>query len=321
VQGLPALINVAFVMFLPESPRWLYSRGHTQRAVDILANWHSRDNDTNSPLVKLEILEIEEGISLNGGDKRWWDFSSLFRSPSSRYRMYLCMIVSVWGQLSGNGLITYYLTILLGQAGITDPNQQRILNFVNGVTSFIGAISGTLLVDYMGRRFHMLFSSCCACAGMTIVAGLLSPAGPQTQSRASAGVAFIFLFMVFFSFGWTPNQALYPSEVLSFEMRAKGLAFQTLVTEGVSCINTFGLPPALAALTWRVYLIFAGFDVLGIILIYWLAVETQNLTLEEMDAVFESGHPKKFASQLSKEARARVAADREAGRTIAQIDL
>jgi len=57
--------------------------------------------------------------------------------------------------------------------------------------------------------------------------------------------------MVFFSFGWTPLQALYPAEVLSFENRAKGLALQGIVTNSVSLINTFGLPSALQALEWK----------------------------------------------------------------------
>jgi hypothetical protein len=56
------------------------------------------------------------------------------------------------------------------------------------------------------------------------------------------------LFMVFFSFGWTPLQALYPAEVLSYENRAKGLGVQSLFTNAVSCINTFGMPPALRAI-------------------------------------------------------------------------
>jgi MFS family permease len=101
-----AIINVAFVMLLPESPRWLYTRGRKDHAVQILARLHSRDNDINSPLVQLEIQEIQENISLTGADKRFWDFRALFHTAAARYRFGLCAIVSVWGQLSGNGLIT-----------------------------------------------------------------------------------------------------------------------------------------------------------------------------------------------------------------------
>lgn len=57
--------------------------------------------------------------------------------------------------------------------------------------------------------------------------------------------------MVFFSFGWTPLQALYPAEVLRYENRAKGLALQGWCTSAFSLINTFGLPSALAALDWK----------------------------------------------------------------------
>jgi hypothetical protein len=35
-------------------------------------------------------------------------------------------------------------------------------------------------------------------------------------------------------------QALYPSEVLSYESRAKGLALLGVITQASSCINTFG---------------------------------------------------------------------------------
>lgn len=41
----------------------------------------------------------------------------------------------------------------------------------------------------------MLFACICCTAGMAIVAGLLSPSGPQTTQRAEAGVTFIYLFM------------------------------------------------------------------------------------------------------------------------------
>lgn len=92
--------------WMPESPRWIYSRGDTQRARRILADLHSRDRDINSPLIAFEIEEIEESISLDGADKRWWDFRRLVNTAPNRYRLGLCFMVSVYGQLSGNGLIT-----------------------------------------------------------------------------------------------------------------------------------------------------------------------------------------------------------------------
>jgi hypothetical protein len=147
---------------------------------------------------------------------------------------------------------------------------------------------------------------------MAIVAGLLSDAGTQNAMRANAGITFIFLFMVFFSFGITPLQALYPAEVLAFENRAKGLALQGWVTNAVSLINTFGLPSALAALTWKTYLIFMVWDVVGVITIYWFVVETKQLSLEDMDEVFMAPNPKKRSFELAKLAKERAKRDQEA---------
>jgi sugar porter (SP) family MFS transporter len=308
--GFPA-INIACVMLLPESPRWLYSRGHTERARQVLANLHSRDRDINSPLINFEIEEIEEALETASADKNWWDFRKIF-ARGHRYRIGLAFMVSVYGQLSGNGLITYFLTILLAQAGIKDQNKILTLNFVNSVTSFAGALTGTAIVDKVGRRKLMLFACCCCCVGMFIVGGLLSPAGTQTVGRANAGIAFIFLFMVFFSLGWTPLQGLYPSEVLSYENRAKGLALQSLATQAVSCINTFGLPSALAALKYKTYFIFGAFDFIGIFVIYFAAVETKQLALEQIDEVFTHSNPRAYSLQLVKERRREAREAKEA---------
>ena len=70
--------------------------------------------------------------------ERWWDFRPLFRTKGDRARMIRVVTVGWFGQLSGNGLITYFLPVLLKQAGITDQNKQLTLNFVNSVTSYIG---------------------------------------------------------------------------------------------------------------------------------------------------------------------------------------
>lgn len=102
----PAVINCLFVLFIAESPRWLYSRGRRDEAIRILAKYHSKNGDPDSPVVKLEIQEIETSISLTGGDKQFWNFKKVFDSPSNRYRFGLCAMISCWGQLAGNGMIT-----------------------------------------------------------------------------------------------------------------------------------------------------------------------------------------------------------------------
>ena len=71
-----------------------------------MAQFHSQNNDRHSPLIDLELAEFEENISQEGADKQFWNFKSVFKGRGNRYRFGLCMMVAVWGQLAGNGLLT-----------------------------------------------------------------------------------------------------------------------------------------------------------------------------------------------------------------------
>ncbi|KAJ8509238.1 hypothetical protein ONZ45_g8575 [Pleurotus djamor] len=293
IQVVPASLNVLFVFLCPESPRWLYSIGKKSEARQILAKYHSRSGDPDSPLVAHQMEEIEEKVMLDGSDKRWWDFRPLFKTRADRYRAYMVILIGAFGQLSGNGLITYFLPILLKNAGITSNERQLTLNFVNSITSYIGALTGSFIIDRFGRRKILLLSTTVIAAILAIVTGLLSSTASPAQSNA--GITFVFLFMVVFSFGWTPMQALYPTEVLSYEARAKGLAFLGIVSQVAIAINTFGLPVALEKITWKVYVIFAVWDVFEVIVIYFFVVETKGLTLEEINEIFEQPNPRTYS--------------------------
>jgi len=302
VQVVPAGLNVLFIFLCPESPRWLYSIGKKTEARKILANLHSADGDPDakSPLINLEMDEIEEKIIILGADKKWWDFRPLFRTRADRYRAYMVILIGAFGQLSGNGLITYFLPVLLKNAGILSQNKQLTLNFVNSITSYIGALTGSFVIDRFGRRKALLTSTATLVVILAIVTGLLSNTGVQSSTRADAGIVFIFLFMVVFSFGWTPMQALYPAEVLGYEARAKGLAFLNIVSQVATCINTFGLPVALGKIGWHVYLIFLLWDVFEVVIIYLFVVETKQFTLEEISEIFEAPNPRAYSEKLQK---------------------
>lgn len=312
LQMAMALPNFFFILWCPESPRWLYAQGRKDEAIAVIAKLHSRDGDVNSPLVQLQVAELEEAISVDGADKRIWDFSPIFRTKADRYRFGMCLIVACWGQLSGNGMVSYFLPTLLKQAGITSDDRQRVLNLASSLISMAGAMTGAALIDHFGRRPLMLGAEIWAVVGLAIITGLTHPGGVHNTLRANAGITFILMWSVWFSFGWTPLQGLYPTEVLAYSVRAKGLALQSWFANIFSLINTFGLPSALKALSWKMYLIFMAWDIVGCVVIYLWVVETKQLTLEELDEVFEAPHPKQKSLEMVKEAKQRVRAERAA---------
>jgi hypothetical protein len=59
--------------FLPETPRWLIANDRHEEALDTMAKFHG-EGSRHSPIVMLEYKEMVEDISVNGSDKRWWDY-------------------------------------------------------------------------------------------------------------------------------------------------------------------------------------------------------------------------------------------------------
>jgi MFS family permease len=142
---------------------------------------------------------------------------------------------------AGNAVLTYFLGAVLDTAGYHKAVEQANINLGYSGFQFVFALIGSAFVDKFGRR-RLMLTGMAGCAvvwvGMTTASGLFNES--EDQSAAKATVAMIFMFGAVFSFCITPLQALYPVEVLSFEMRAKGMAFSSLATPVVCSTSSLG---------------------------------------------------------------------------------
>lgn len=127
------------------------------------------------------------------------------------------------------GPVSYFLAGVLNGAGVTSNVMQSNLQVIMNAVQIIFATLGAMFVDRLGRR-KLLIGVNLGCAlcwiGVTAASGVQANTGSKAASAAA--VAMIYIFQMTYSFGWTPLQALYPVEVLSFEMRAKGMAFSNM---------------------------------------------------------------------------------------------
>lgn len=224
----------------------------------MIVRYHG-NGDPNAAIVAYQCEQIEADIEFEiaTGQRRWWDYKILFSTREMLHRLWLLFLVSVVSQFIGGSVISYFMPVMLENAGITSSHKQLLMNAINVILSMTSGIVGSFFVDRWGRRNLFIWG--------TFLTGLvyipinviaLFPASRITTSMGYGFIACIFLYGIFFSFCWTPLQNLYPAEVLPNNVRAKGMAFQGLMSGAANFINLYATPVALKNIGWKMYTIF-----------------------------------------------------------------
>ena len=117
--GLPSIVMVLILLF-PESPRWLIAHDRADEALAIFARYHG-DGNPDSPLAQLQYREVMEQNALARNDNPWWDFRELVNTPAARYRLYMVIAMSFFGQWSGNNVVSYFMPSMIKSAASPTP--------------------------------------------------------------------------------------------------------------------------------------------------------------------------------------------------------
>lgn len=305
LQAAACVLVMSTVFFLPESPRFLMANDREEEAIAFLVKYHG-NNDRYSKLVQLEVEEMREGIKLDGIDKVWWDYRPLFLTHNGRWRMAQVLMISIFGQFSGNGL-GYFNTAIFRQLGVTEVPAQLGYNILNQCLSAIGALTAVSLTDRMPRRKVLVIGTALCAVALACNSGLSAVLDNQRKaggdfdlSYGKGALASYFLFNIIFSFTYTPLQGVIPTEALETTMRAKGLAASGFIVNAISFINQFATPIALKNIEYRYIFVFVGWDLFEALMWYLFCVESQGRTLEQLEWVYNQPNPVKASLTVQK---------------------
>jgi MFS family permease len=195
LQALIPAIALPGFLLASESPRWLISTGRTEEARKILANAHTV-GDVNDPLVNFEVIEIETTLQAERDAHDSTGYIDMIKTKGNRHRLFISVALGIFAQWSGNGVVSYYLTLVLDTVGITSITDQTLISACLQIWNLIFAVTAAFCVDKLGRRKLFLASAATMLTSYIIITGL-SGSFAQTGT-ASTGVAVIpFLFIYF----------------------------------------------------------------------------------------------------------------------------
>jgi len=159
LAGVPSAIQFVGFMFMPESPRWLLSKGHVDKARAVL----SKTLDAGIEQVEYEVSQIQESIRSDsrGSSEESNSLKVLARvlkTPSTRRALVVGCLLQLFQQLAGINTVMYYSAKIITMAGVSSKTLAIWLSAAVASMNFLWTIPGLILVEKIGRRKLLLAS-------------------------------------------------------------------------------------------------------------------------------------------------------------------
>lgn len=274
------------ILFMPESPRYLMHKGKPLEAFKV---WKRiRGTATHEAREEFFVMkvstEMEEAEVAAGRTNRfpWMDF---FTKPRARRAIIYANIMIFLGQFTGINAIMYYMSVLMHQVGF-DTVTANYMSLVGGGSLLLGTIPAIFLMETCGRRFWAI----AMLPGFLIGLVLVGISYHMDSLSATLGTYFTGLILYELFFGsYAALTWVIPSEVYPTYLRSYGMTTSTgwlFLSSFIVTYNFTGMQNTFTK-TGLALGFYGGIAVLGWFYQIFFMPETKDLTLEEIDQLFQ----------------------------------
>jgi len=268
-QAAPSVLFGVLLCLVPETPRWLASKGRSTDALVVLAKMNG---PAEANLLLRQINESFTGQEVKVGEvwKRGY-----------RPAMITGILLAIFQQVTGINAIIYYAPVIFQHTGgASSPLAQTMAIGVVNVISTCVAIG---LVDKWGRK-QLLVAGCALMGLMLTALGICFHFGIY-------GHYLILIFMLLYvaAFGCTLGAVVwvYLSEMFPNRIRGMAMSMATLALWIADFAVTYTFPVMTEKMgTSWIFFVYAAFCGVAFMFILLRVPETRGRSLEEADTLF-----------------------------------
>jgi len=281
LAAVPAAAFGIGLLFIPDSPRWLASRGHKSQARAVLERLRPPDQ------VAGELARIEHSLA-----QQQMHWSELL-GPVLRPAMIVGVGLAIAQQITGINTVIYYAPTIFKFAGLSSAPAAILASVGVGVVNVALTVVAMGLIDRVGRRPLLLGSL----AGMALSLAVLGLAFalPLPQVSGSLGwiaVASLMAYVGSFAIGLGPVFWLMLSEIYPLGVRGRAMSVGTFANWSANLIvavSFLTLTQVLGRPT--TFWLYGGVSVGAWLFAFFLVPETKGRTLEQIEAHWRTGKP------------------------------
>ena len=278
--GMPAFIAVPYVvgvLLLPESPRWYFGRGLTDRARASLERVAGKGT-VDAEYKKLEALsEAKQG--------RWLDLLAADVRPA----VLIGIGLGVFQRITGINIIFFYAPTVFELAGMKSLSMDILSGLWVGVAMLAAQIFSVFVIDHLGRRPLLIAGYVGMLCGVLPLAAAFAW-GSDSVLAQYAAVGGLMVLAAAWMIGPAGVSFLLISEIYPQRLRGPAMSVATVaiwvsfLIVSLTFLTSIDLIGRTA--TFAVYGLLC---LLAAIFAYFLVPETKGKSLEEISASWKRG--------------------------------
>jgi sugar porter (SP) family MFS transporter len=269
VMAVPSFLLFIFLLFVPESPRWLVEKNKISRAMAILTR-------INGPAeASREFKEITETISTTQGTLRELLQPGMFKI------LVIGILLAVFQQVTGINVVMYYAPAIFKSAGF-GTNSALLQTALMGLVNLTFAVVSMFFVDRAGRKPLMIIGS----IGMSLAMILLALTFITGHAKGYFVLACIMGYLAAFGFSLGPVVWVLIAEIFPNRLRSYAVAIATFALWGANFVVSLTFPYLLHHLQGWSFVIYGSMCILCLLFVLKYLTETKGKTLEEIEMDF-----------------------------------
>jgi SP family arabinose:H+ symporter-like MFS transporter len=265
-QSFPAILFLAGLFFVPESPRWLIKQGRIEKATQLLRQIGGDE------YAQQEAGLIEKSFS----DTIKGRIGDLFK-PGILKIVLLGVVVAVCSQADGQNSLFSYAPVIFKDAGMPQ-NTAFLQSVILGVVNFIFTFVAIKFIDQTGRRKLLLYGALLLCLDALALAFCIYSGAPGYFT-----LVFVLGFIAIYAATLGPVTWVLLSEIFPNDVRGYAMGFATLSLWIANFCTTASFPLMKKAFGLPVtFAIHAGICFIYFLFLKAKIPETKGRTLEEI---------------------------------------